>query len=263
MEQGFDLKSCREQRIRYARNYFRVHVQVLKYCIPKVVTISGKPEHVTCAKKAVQSAIELKIMESKQRRETTVLIPDGSVGKLIGRRGTNIRYIQRQSGASIVVDDGGVACADRVCVVSGSPKQIKEALMLMEASVPGVASSHDNKLIPASLPNTSDYFAGLVSAVDVKGGVWIQPMERDDPELLETLVEKMTAHYSKLSGEEGCVRNVVVGCECAAPFEHDGSWYRAVITLAPTSEMVDVLYVDYGDSGVVHSRDLKLLRFVF
>ena len=236
----------------------------------QLVTISGRPECIQSAEEAIRSIIDQRLSEKKDRKETRLLIPDHAVGKLIGRRGTNIRSIQRQTGAHVSVEERAGAGGDRICVVSGNSRQIEEALLLIEASVQvnhkeskGSRQGHSSErvhLIPAFLPETNDYFASFVSAVDGEGGVWVQPMEREDPAQLEDLVDRMTLFYGELSDEDSRLENVVVGCVCAAPFEHDGSWYRAVITSAPTQGLANILYVDYGDSGSVAVTKLKTLR---
>ena len=195
---------------------------------------------------------------------------------MIGRRGANIRSIQRQSGAHITLQDKNGWGMDRLCLITGNPTQIERALLLIEASVQisdhrrrgGIFKQQQSTkfgahLIPAILPETKDFFASFVSAVDGDGGLWIQPVEKEDPALLEALVEKMTSFYSGLSDEVCTLNSRAIGSQCAAPFEHDGKWYRALLVSLPSEEMANVLYVDYGDCGLLPVARLKSLRYVY
>ena len=195
------------------------------------------------------------------------------MGQLIGKWGTNIRSIQRQSGANISIEERGKSGGDRLCLVTGSSRQIEEALLLIEETLQPVQGRGKGgrmqrrdegeqllTLMPAYLPQTRDYFAVFVSAIDSEGGVWVQLIEQQEPALLENLVQDMTSLYSGLPLQEAAMESVEIGGVCAAPFEHDGSWYRALVTALPTPDTASLLYVDYGDSGTLPRDKLKVLR---
>ena len=197
------------------------------------------------------------------------------MGRLIGRRGTNIRSIQRQSGANVSIGERGKGGGDSLCLVTGTSKQIEEALLLIEETIQpdrgrekGGHLERQHKgdqpptLIPAHLPQTKDYFAVFVSAIDSEGGVWVQLIEQQEPDLLESLVQDMTSLYSGLSLQEAALESVRIGSVCAAPFEYDGRWYRAIVTALPTSDTASLLYIDYGDSGTLPQAKLKVLRYI-
>ena len=241
----------------------------------QVVSITGPTECVENAESAIRSVIQDKVSQNAEQKESRVLIAGCDVGRLIGRRGTNIRSIQRQSGANVSIEERGESGGDRLCLVTGSSRQIEEALLLIEETLqPGQGrgkGGHMERqdegeqpltLIPAHLPQTRDYFAVFVSAIDSAGGVWVQLIEQQEPALLENLIQDMTSLYSGLPLQEAAMESVEIGSVCAAPFEHDGSWYRAIVTALPTSDTASLLYVDYGDSGTLPRDKLKVLRYV-
>ena len=227
------------------------------------------------AEAAIRSVVQDKLSQKSEQKESRILIDECDVGRLIGRRGANIRSIKRQSGANISVE--GESGGDRLCLVTGNRRQIEEALLLIEETI-HIRRSQEREegghvdrgnekerrltLIPAHLPQTRDYFAVFVSAIDNEGGIWVQPIEQQEPALLEDLVQDMTSLYSGLGCGEAAMESVEIGSVCAAPFEHDGSWYRAIVTALPTTDTASLLYVDYGDSGTLPQDKLKMLRYV-
>ena len=228
------------------------------------------------AEAAIRSVVQEKLSQNSEQKESRILIGEYDVGRLIGRRGANIRLIKRQSGANISIEEGESG-GDRLCLVTGNRRQIEEALLLIEETIhirrgqERVEGGHMDKgnekercltLIPAHLPQTRDYFAVFVSAIDNEGGIWVQPIEQQEPALLEDLVQDMTSLYSGLACGEAAMESVEIGSVCAAPFEHDGSWYRAIVTALPTTDTVSLLYVDYGDSGTLAQDKLKMLRYI-
>lgn len=250
---------------------------MLPHTHSQVVSITGPAECVENAESAIRSVVQDKLSLNSEQNESRVTIAGCDVGRLIGRRGANIRSIQRQSGANISIEDREKGGEDRLCLVTGTSRQIEEALLLIEETI-GVQcgqgrgnGGHVEKqiegercltLIPAHLPQTDDYFAVFVSAIDGEGGVWVQAIEEQEPDLLENLVQDMTSFYSGLARQEAALESVEIGGVCAAPFEHDGSWYRAVVTALPTSDTAHLLYVDYGDSDTLTREKLKMLRYV-
>ena len=240
----------------------------------QIISIIGHAECVENAESVVRTIVQDKLSQSFEQKESRVLIPENAVGRLIGRRGANIRSIRRQSGASVSIEEREKIRGDRLCLVTGNTRQIEEALILIQESIQidqgigkrgPVELQHEGRqpltLIPASLPQTSDYFPVFVSAIDSEGGVWVQPIEQQEPALLETLVQDMTSLYSGLSPQEARLESTTVGTVCAAPFEHDGSWYRAIVTSLPTHDTASLLYVDYGDTGSLPHTKLKVLRY--
>lgn len=228
------------------------------------------------AESAIHTVVKDKLAETSEQTESRIFIAEGDVGRLIGRRGRNIRSIQQQSGAHVSIDGGEKDGEDRLCLITGSSRQIEAALLLIEGSLQ-IGESRERKehlekkieadmpltLIPAHLPQMEDYFPVFVSAVDSEGGVWVQPIEQQDPALLETLVLDMTSLYGKLSQQEAIFESVKVGSVCAAPFEADGKWYRAIVTALPAPGSATLLYVDYGDSDTLPWTKLKVLRYAF
>lgn len=242
----------------------------------QVVSITGFAECVENAESMIHSVVKEKVSQISEQKESRILIAGGDVGRLIGRRGMNIRSIQRQSGANVSIEERGKGGGDRICLVTGTSKQIEEALLLIEEMIrPNqergegghVERQHKGDtpltLIPAYLPQTEDYFAVFVSAIDCEGGVWVQPIEQQEPALLENLVQDMASLYSRLSVQEAILESIGIGSVCAAPFEYDERWYRAIVTALPTSDTASLLYIDYGDSGTLPRAMLKVLRYMY
>ena len=44
---------------------------------------------------------------------------------------------------------------------------------------------------------------------------------------------------------------------CCTVYSNDGYWYRAELTGLPTSDIAEVMYVDYGNSGQVPRGSLR------
>ena len=194
--------------------------------------------------------------------ETTISIPSCTVGRLIGRQGVNIKRLQQESGARINVNSGYKSEDVRQCVVRGSQEAVDTALSLISSSIKETEKIlHTSKL--ASLQRTKlsdkrDYFPAFVSAVNIQGEVWLQPLHKNDPEELEVLVDTMTIMYSQPCPP---CSSIEVGSVCAAPFEHDTKWYRVSVTHVHRGKgLVDVVYVDYGDKGSVTNDLLKPLK---
>lgn len=239
----------------------------------KVVVITGKPESVHAAEESIKRTVEERMSE-REAGSVTVAVPQHAVGRIIGRQGANIRSLQRQSGARLVVSRGSEESAERTCTVSGSCEEIERAVALLREAIQQSELSRrrhgprrqwrtetEQALPPCSLPETSDYFKAFVSSVGPSGGVWVQPLEGSDPANLDALVADMTDDYSKLSLQDDRASDVSVGAVLVAPFEHDDSWYRARVMLVDALEGVaELLYVDFGDTGRVELARLKRLR---
>ena len=53
---------------------------------------------------------------------------------------------------------------------------------------------------------------------------------------------------------------VKVGQIAVAVFPEDNNWHRCIVTRIRDNAFVEVLYVDYGNSGVVPINGLKFLK---
>lgn len=84
---------------------------------------------------------------------------------------------------------------------------------------------------------------------------------------LDQLVDQMTEYYAK---EENTtlhqLQQVQIGDLVAAQFEFDKKWYRAEVTKIspnpsnPTNELLNLYFVDYGDTGTVPKSNAYELR---
>lgn len=231
----------------------------------QVAVITGRAECVRAAEEGVKRIVEERVKKGEEG-SATIPVPHFAVGRIIGRQGNTIRSLQRQSGARINMVHGSEESLESMCVVSGTQEQMDRAVALIKESVQQSNLSRRRKALQSNsspsvtytqLPETDDFFPAFVSAVDIKGGVWVQLVEGQDPAKLESLVEMMTADYSLHPVQE--TLEVVEGMLCAVPFEHDSSWYRARVVRVEEGQ-AELLYVDYGDSGTVGLCKLRTLK---
>ena len=233
--------------------------------------ISGRASCVQAAQELIQQAVDEKLTTSKNQQMLTLTIPQRAVGRIIGRQGANIRSIQRESGAKVTMIDGSRSDSVRTCEVIGTSEQLARAVALIQEMVaqcevrhsapprPRECTDFPMEILPLELPRTTEYMPVFVSSIDGTGGVWVQPIEEEDPVHLESLVENMTQYYSDI--KDGCHGEVRVGGIYASPFDHDSSWYRVQVTSVSGDEC-ELLYIDYGDYGTMDKNKLMELRCV-
>ncbi|XP_071116873.1 uncharacterized protein [Haliotis cracherodii] len=77
---------------------------------------------------------------------------------------------------------------------------------------------------------------------------------------LESLMEDLHHQYSSLEGSAGTMAPPILGSACVAQFTEDEEWYRAVITGVLKSGMVEVRFVDYGNSECISAEKVKDIR---
>ncbi|KAL9980435.1 hypothetical protein ACROYT_G009026 [Oculina patagonica] len=75
---------------------------------------------------------------------------------------------------------------------------------------------------------------------------------------LESLMQDVARHYSKLGANEELLSAPSSGDPCCAQFSEDGCWYRAVV-INTSSRGVSVHYIDYGNSETLPLNKIKKL----
>lgn len=75
---------------------------------------------------------------------------------------------------------------------------------------------------------------------------------------LESLMQDIGRHYSKLGANEELLSSPSPGVPCCAQFSEDGCWYRAMVVNSSPKE-VTVQYVDYGNSETLPLNKIKKL----
>ena len=106
--------------------------------------------------------------------------------------------------------------------------------------------------VPISVGARHDVF---VSHIESPLSFWLQLASSD--ETLNTLAEKLEATYSSGTATLTLVEPAA-GMQCCAKFSEDELWYRGIVQ-SVDSGGVDVRFVDYGNSEVVDSKDIKVL----
>ena len=110
------------------------------------------------------------------------------------------------------------------------------------------------------LPTDDDFFKVFVSTLENPGHFWVQPITKHSSDL-EALTQSLGHLYSG-SETDFVLNGFKVGDLCCAPFEFDDSWYRAKILETCEDGMVDLYYVDFGDTGKVRKEKLRQLKYV-
>lgn len=211
-------------------------------------------------------------------------------GRLIGRKGKNVKVISDYSGAKIrlIPQSPGEVSTHRIISISGDCSQIKAALDSIHEKFPavslnrinGAASQVQNVIAPTVmptipiatpvpyvqtvLPNLANFNVVVTSVLD--GNHFFIHLHNDTLQAqLQQLHETMLQCYGQGSGGPLALplpHPIIVGAYCAAPaFTYDG-WYRAQV-LGPTGngDEVQVKYLDYGGYGRIAASSLRQLRY--
>ncbi|XP_052097601.1 tudor and KH domain-containing protein-like [Mytilus californianus] len=127
----------------------------------------------------------------------------------------------------------------------------------------GPESTESQQVHPAvrGWPEGRDYIEVYVSAVANPGLFWVQILSSMSVEL-DNLVDRITSFYTTEMLQGYNVSNLVAGDLVAAPFENDTSWYRAKV-MGVEGDTLDLLYVDYGDSGYLPCNKVRRMRSEF
>ncbi|KAL5280382.1 TDRKH family protein [Megaselia abdita] len=108
-----------------------------------------------------------------------------------------------------------------------------------------------------------------VSAIASPAKFWLQ-LIGPQTKKLDELVTEMTSYYNEKENQEyHKIDDPYLGQIVAALFKYDGKWYRAQIVgilpneYNPTDVVLDLYFVDYGDSEYVSPHDVYELRTDF
>lgn len=298
----------------------------------KIVVITGRPEAVARARAAIEATVETRL-KPDDPNTVSMVVPRCAVGRIIGRQGSNIRSMQRETGAQISINSSGTSGDERVCTIKGSDTQVRKAQQLLRDAIMKITERSEAIAVPletvgriigkqgsniqriqqesgsiitydqsfsgdgmgrflvrgtedqiqearrmllglqteatplqsakllamSKLPNTGEYFSTFVSAVEGDGDVWLQEVGPNCTEL-DGLVEAMTSVYDNLTSTHDRLSRVSVGTLCVAPFGSDSSWYRAVVEGLDANGTATLRFVDFGDTSVVELATLKALR---
>lgn len=108
-----------------------------------------------------------------------------------------------------------------------------------------------------------------VSAVASPSRFWIQIIGPQTKQL-DQLIEEMTAYYKDEENKKKCrIEDPYLGQIVAAMFSYDSKWYRAeIVGIAPNefdprNVVLDLYFLDYGDSIYVNPKDVFEIRTDF
>jgi len=264
----------------------------------RVCRIRGTKEEIEEARTLILSLIAAH--ESLQTVE--IWIPQKACGRIIGRCGDTIRSICKISNAQVSVDkickNKDSPPGKKLVVIRGTEEQVALAKSLVEEklqeeesfqmkSAVEIASRsprgkikpkretvvpefEGDKLSPKLPMLTSESMMEVyISAVENPTHFWLQLVSPKSVDL-DHLVEEMTEYYSQEENRELHRLTSIpeVGQILAAKFSNDNKWYRTelvqVIRNYENPERVlDVFYVDYGDSDYKKLDEVLTLRTDF
>lgn len=210
-------------------------------------------------------------------------------GRLIGRKGKNVRVISEKSGAKIrlIPQSPGEVSTHRIISVTGNATQIQSALDSIHEKFPCVPLTRLNSalngtanavhvqpivtaampvqalpFVQAMLPSVANFDVVVTSVADA-GHFFVQLHNDFMQRQLQDLHQNMMQCYGQ--GTAPLIlplpQPIVVGSCCAAPAYTYNGWYRAQV-LGPTGnpDEVEVKYLDYGGYGRIAASSLRQLR---
>ncbi|XP_041461594.1 RING finger protein 17-like [Lytechinus variegatus] len=143
------------------------------------------------------------------------------------------------------------------------PISLRDALVFLELacfiSPESVPKSHlivpPKKYLPPTIPSSGDDLLVQVSHITDPQCFSVQEMEIVP--YLDEMMENIQEAYAKRIGHEWQVLCPHPGLVCMAFFQEDKRWYRGEVLRAAGKQQVEVLYVDYGNTAIIHYTHLK------
>ncbi|XP_054751341.2 tudor and KH domain-containing protein-like [Lytechinus pictus] len=141
-----------------------------------------------------------------------------------------------------------------------SNKSVQPKPVLTVDTAPKPEEWHVDTTSTAQLPKNKDFFTVYVSAVEHPGHFWLQIVSSKAKDL-DLMLMNMTEFYNNPDNQKAFQPDSLQKGEIvAAPFSHDQMWYRTRILGFLDGDMVDLYYVDYGDSEAVPKSSVCTLR---
>ncbi|XP_032231312.1 A-kinase anchor protein 1, mitochondrial [Nematostella vectensis] len=207
-------------------------------------------------------------------------------GRLIGRKGKNVKAISDQSGAKIrlIPQSPGEVSTHRIISLSGDSSQIKSALDSIHDRFPTVPLTRINlaatslqagaatpqfvntspavPCVQTVLPSMVNVSVVVTSVIDAHH-FFIQLHNDLVQRQLQQLHQTMMQCYGQGLGPV-VNQPIMVGTYCAAPAYTYNGWYRSQV-LGPTAspDEVEVKYLDYGGYSRIAASSLRQLRSDF
>ncbi|BFF95592.1 tudor and KH domain-containing protein homolog [Drosophila madeirensis] len=264
----------------------------------KFCDISGIPEAVKAAR-----VLLIRDLERAPIVKVELQVPQRLVSKLNGRGGEIIQDIGRHSLAKVTIDTNGRNGKAKITLVGNQKQvniarkllddQIEEDEELLR-SVEEVEQRREPRRSPTNSVACSSLYSSqtslssmqprdklmaargddkpmevYVSAVASPTKFWVQ-LVGPQSKKLDDMVKEMTNYYSSAENRAKHVLTApYVGQIVAAVFKFDEKWYRAEIVdimpnqYNPQELVIDLYFVDYGDSEYISPADICELRTDF
>ncbi|EDV99337.1 tudor and KH domain-containing protein homolog [Drosophila grimshawi] len=263
----------------------------------KFCDINGLPDAVKAARGLLIREIERAPIVKVELQVTQRL-----ANKIYKRGGEIIQDISRASLAKLSVDPNGRNGKAKISIV-GNQKQVNIARKLLEdqieeeeelrRAVDEVEQLREPRRSPSYSLNSSMYSSQTslssqpprdklmaargddkpmevyVSAVASPTKFWVQ-LVGPQSKKLDDMVKEMTSYYSSADNRAAHqLTEPYVGQIVAAVFKFDEKWYRAEIVdimpnqYNPNELVIDLYFVDYGDSEYISPADICELRTDF
>ncbi|XP_033763403.1 uncharacterized protein LOC117344681 [Pecten maximus] len=115
---------------------------------------------------------------------------------------------------------------------------------------------------PQELPPLHEYIEIFVSNVVSPGLFWMQVRGKRTTFALDKCMNELEKLYCSAEGDQYKVPDylLTVGQIVAAIFPEDNNWHRCVVTALNVDKYVEVYFVDFGNTSLVHRRNIRLLR---
>ncbi|XP_054718461.1 RING finger protein 17-like [Uloborus diversus] len=153
--------------------------------------------------------------------------------------------------------DSSIAC--------DTPVSVRDALVFLEHAVfpagvtsPGKNSRLERQFLPPEQLRANSNICAILSHVNSPSYFYIQQLSTAP--YLSSLIFDMNEAYSD---EHTVLFHGIyaprVNMICAAQFTLDQQWYRAIVKSLPGGTNVEVQYIDFGNTEVVHYKRLRKL----
>ncbi|TDG49928.1 hypothetical protein AWZ03_003704 [Drosophila navojoa] len=263
----------------------------------KFCDINGLPDAVKAAR-----VMLIKEIERAPIVKMELQVPLRLANRISGRGGEIIQDISRTSLAKLSVDLNGRNGKAKIIIV-GNQKQVNIARKLLDdqieedeqlrLAVDEVEQHREPRRSPSYSLTSSVYSSQTslssqpprdklmasrgddkpmevyVSAVASPTKFWVQ-LVGPQSKKLDDMVKEMTTYYSNAENRaKHQLTSPYIGQIVAAVFKFDEKWYRAEIVdimpnqYNPNEQVIDLYFVDYGDSEYISPADICELRTDF